>query len=78
MTLALILFAFTYCLMLALPRFRPFAALGGAGAFLLLGLLQLPFPRNGPVGPGPATALSGLFLITNCSLTENPPRDRHF
>ena len=24
MTLALILFAFTYCLMLALPRFRPF------------------------------------------------------
>lgn len=36
MTLALILFAFTYCLMLSLPRFRPFAALGGAGAFLLL------------------------------------------
>ena len=29
MTLALILFAFTYCLMLSLPRFRPFAALGG-------------------------------------------------
>ena len=40
MTLALILFAFTYCLMLALPRFRPFAALGGAGAFLLLGPLR--------------------------------------
>ena len=39
-TLALILFAFTYCLMLALPRFRPFAALGGAGAFLLLGPLR--------------------------------------
>ncbi len=39
MTLALILFAFTSCLMLALPRFRPFAALGGAGAFLLLGQL---------------------------------------
>ena len=39
MTLALIPFAFTYCLMLALPRFRPFAALGGAGAFLLLGQL---------------------------------------
>jgi len=39
MTLALILFAFTYCLMLALPRFRPFAALCGAGAFLLLGPL---------------------------------------
>ena len=36
MTLALSLFAITYCLMLALPRFRPFAALGGAGAFLLL------------------------------------------
>ena len=35
----LILFAFTYCLMLALPRFRPFAALGGAGAFSLLGPL---------------------------------------
>lgn len=40
MTFALILFAFTYCLMLALPRFRPFAALGGAGAFLLLGPLS--------------------------------------
>ena len=39
MTLALLLFAFPYCLMLALPRFRPFAALGGAGAFLLLGRL---------------------------------------
>jgi hypothetical protein len=39
MTLALILFAFTYCLMLALSRFRPFAALGGAVAFLLLGQL---------------------------------------
>ena len=39
MTLALILFAFTYCLMLALLRFRPFAALGGARAFLLLGQL---------------------------------------
>ena len=36
MTLALLLFAFPYCLMLALPRFRPLAALGGAGAFLLL------------------------------------------
>ena len=40
MTLALILFAFTYCLMLALPRFRPFAALCGARAFLLLGPLS--------------------------------------
>ena len=40
MTLALILFAFTYCLILALPRFRPFTALGGAGAFLLLGPLS--------------------------------------
>ena len=39
MTLALLLFAFIYFLMLALPRFRPFAALGGAGAFLLLGPL---------------------------------------
>lgn len=28
MTLALILFAFTYCLMLALPRFRPLAEPG--------------------------------------------------
>lgn len=37
MTLALILFAFTYCLMLALPRFRPFAE---PGAFLLLGPLS--------------------------------------
>lgn len=40
MTLALLLFAFPYCLMLALPRFRPLAALGGAGAFLLLGQLS--------------------------------------
>lgn len=44
MTLALILFAFTYCLMLALPRFRPFAALGGAGAFLLLGAAERRLP----------------------------------
>ena len=35
---ALILFAFTYLLMLALPQYRPFAALGGAALFLLLGV----------------------------------------
>ena len=40
MTLALIRCAFTYCMMLALPRFRPIAALGGAGACLLLGPLS--------------------------------------
>ena len=34
---ALILFALTYLLMLALPQYRPFAALGGAALFLLLG-----------------------------------------
>ena len=44
MTLALILFAFTYCLMLALPRFRPFAALGGAGAFFASGAAERRFP----------------------------------
>lgn len=60
MTLALILFAFTYCLMLALPRFRPFAE---PGPFCFWGSWAV---------------LSGLFLITNCSLTKNPPRDRHF
>ena len=39
MILALILFALSYILMLALPQQRPFAALGGAAAFLLLGQL---------------------------------------
>ena len=34
---ALILFALTYLLMLALPQHRPFAALGGALLFVLLG-----------------------------------------
>ena len=37
MILALILFALIYILMLALPQQRPFVALGGAAAFLLLG-----------------------------------------
>ena len=39
MILALILFALIYILMLALPQQRPFVALGGAAAFLLLGQL---------------------------------------
>lgn len=34
---ALIFFALTYLLMLALPQHRPFAALGGALLFVLLG-----------------------------------------
>ena len=37
MTLALALFGLTYLLMLALPQYRPFTALGGAAVFLLLG-----------------------------------------
>lgn len=43
MTLALILFAFTYCLMLALPRFRPLAALGGAGGLFASGAAERRF-----------------------------------
>ena len=39
MILALILFALSYILMLALPQQRPFVVLGGAAAFLLLGQL---------------------------------------
>jgi len=34
---ALIIFLLTYLLMLALPQYRPFAALGGAALFLALG-----------------------------------------
>lgn len=37
MTLALILFAFTYCLMLALPRFRPLRPLAEPGPFCFWG-----------------------------------------
>ena len=39
MTLALILFVLFYILMLAVQQYRPWVALGGAGAFLLLGKL---------------------------------------
>ena len=38
---ALILFLLTYLLMLALPQYRPFAALGGAALFLALGAAGL-------------------------------------
>ena len=38
MILALLLFALTYVLILCLPQYRPWAALGGAAAFLLLGM----------------------------------------
>lgn len=40
-TIALILFASTYVLMLLLPRFRAIAALCAAGVFLLLGIVPL-------------------------------------
>lgn len=36
MTLALSLFVLFYILMLAVQQYRPWVALGGAGAFLLL------------------------------------------
>ena len=36
---ALVVFALTYCLMIALPRFRPLTACAGALAFLLLKLI---------------------------------------
>ena len=39
MTLALSLFVLFYILMLAVQQYRPWVALGGAGAFLLLGKL---------------------------------------
>ena len=38
---ALIIFLLTYLLMLALPQYRPFAALGGAALFLALGAAGL-------------------------------------
>ena len=37
MTLALAVFGLTCLLMLALPQYRPFTALGGAAVFLLPG-----------------------------------------
>ncbi len=47
---ALILFALTYLLMLALPQHRPFAALGGALLFVLLGAAGC--LRSGPLCRG--------------------------
>ena len=38
---ALTIFLLTYLLMLALPQYRPFAALGGAALFLALGAAGL-------------------------------------
>ena len=38
---ALIIFLLTYLLMLVLPQYRPFAALGGAALFLALGAAGL-------------------------------------
>ena len=38
---ALIIFLLTYLLMLVLPQYRPFAALGGAALFLVLGAAGL-------------------------------------
>ena len=54
---ALILFALTYLLMLALPQHRPFAALGGALLFVL---------------PGAAGWWEFLppFAFSNCSLMQ--------
>lgn len=49
---ALILFALTYLLMLALPQHRPFAALGGALLFVLLGAAGWWWPRWGWCWPG--------------------------
>ena len=54
---ALILFALTYLLMLALPQHRPFAALGGALLFVLLGAAGWSVPGSACSGCcGPACA----------------------
>ncbi len=41
MLAALVLFALTYILMLALPKFRPYIALGSAAIFIVTGMLPL-------------------------------------
>ena len=41
MLAALVLFALTYILMLALPKFRPYVALGSAAIFIVTGMLPL-------------------------------------
>ena len=52
MTLALSLFVLFYILMLAVQQYRPWVALGGAGAFLLLGKLACTLSRS-RTPPGP-------------------------
>ena len=41
MIIALVIFALTYVLMLALPKYRPYVALGSAAIYLILGLCGL-------------------------------------
>lgn len=56
---ALILFALTYLLMLALPQHRPFAALGGALLFVLMvAPVGLVLARKLDVSPGPPWAVT--------------------
>ena len=41
MILALIIFAITYVLMLALQKYRPWIALGSAAIFIVLGIFKV-------------------------------------
>ena len=58
MTLALSLFVLFYILMLAVQQYRPWVALGGAGAFLLLGKLGVYDFSRWRTPPGPWTSMS--------------------
>ena len=75
----IILFAITYILMIALPKYRPWIALTTAGLFVVTGVLPLPelgpndvrgAPRRAPppAAPPKSTSSASAFINSFCRL----------
>ena len=77
MIIALIIFALTYVLMLALPKYRPYVALGSAAVYLILGLCGLwdytPLDALGAIDFNVLMMMAGMMGIVTLFIESRMP-----
>ena len=77
MIIALLIFALTYVLMLALPKYRPYVALGSAAVYLILGLCGLwdytPLDALGAIDFNVLMMMAGMMGIVTLFIESRMP-----
>lgn len=77
MIIALIIFVLTYVLMLALPKYRPYVALGSAAVYLILGLCGLwdytPLDALGAIDFNVLMMMAGMMGIVTLFIESRMP-----